>query len=116
MEKWFDFESVYGGKYKVCFEKAAYVVNGRLAVKMMYLDDEFGCELPFANATVNIDDDAPFADWTRDAYLDQNNVPNIMDFLIEIGAGEFTGEFGVSGFCYYPLFRFNEDFLAALDA
>ena len=44
-----------------------------------------------------------------EAYIDTNNCPWAEDFIEEYGLGEDTGLMGFSGFCMYPLYRFNMD-------
>lgn len=42
------------------------------------------------------------------SFLDTNNIgEDIVHTLIKYNIGELTGQFGNSGFCIYPEFRFN---------
>lgn len=43
------------------------------------------------------------------AYVDVNNCPWAQKFIEENKLGEFTGKYGQSGFCIYPLYKFNLD-------
>lgn len=90
--------SCYGETYDVTMKKDRYSNNGNLAIKLTCEDGE-----PFATLTVNLntklDEDL--------AYVDTNNVPNAEQFIKENDLGEFTGVYGFSGFCQYPLYRFK---------
>ena len=63
------------------------------------------------------DEEGPIADITRclgDAsegcgYLDMNNCPWSADLVTELGIGYFVGRITRSGFCEYPLYRFDMD-------
>ena len=60
------------------------------------------------NATLakNLGDFPP----THCAYLDSNNVPDLVEFVIGKGWCEQVGE-GASGFCTYPFVEFTDEFL-----
>ena len=45
----------------------------------------------------------------NEAYVDTNNCPWAEDFIEEYKLGEDTGKIGFSGFCTYPLYKFNID-------
>lgn len=66
---------------------------------------------PFGNATVNISH-TPAPDYC--GYLDTNNLPAIEKFVRENDLGEPTGVVGFSGYCTYPLYKFNADKLREL--
>ena len=63
------------------------------------------------------DADGPIATLTKclvdgnlgkyDAYIDTNNLPWAMDFIAEYNLGEKTGRYGHSGYCTYPVVRFD---------
>ena len=91
----------FGKEYEVSVKPCKYV-DGGLAIAMDYLDDEFGCMLPFARLTVNLGRQN-----NGYAYVDTNNCPWAEDFIKENGLGEFTGKICRSGFCEYPLYKFN---------
>lgn len=91
----------YGKTYEVEVHAKTYV-DGGLAITMDYLDDEFNCWMPFATLTVNLGrQNYGFA------YVDVNNCPWGEDFIKEYGLGEFTGKRCCSGFCTYPLYKFD---------
>ena len=47
-------------------------------------------------------------------YLDTNNMSEIERFIKENGIGEFTGWKQRSGFCSYPLYKFDPEKLREL--
>ena len=104
------------GDYKVRLKKARYTDGDRLAILMESMIDEdhpeWGFE-PFGRATVNIE--WPMSMKSREAFLDTNNMPGIVEFMDSIKAGKNTGLCGYSGFCEYPLYRFDDKFLAGLE-
>ena len=63
------------------------------------------------------DHDGPIATITKclvdetlgkyDAYVDTNNCPWVLDFIEEYKLGEKTPRVGHSGYCTYPLVRFD---------
>ena len=87
--------------YEVKPFKTFYAADNNLAVGVLFEDDE--CEvlsvnLPESNS-LNPDE----------AYVDTNNIPEAPGFIIENKLGEPTGDYAASGFCMYPLYRFNLD-------
>lgn len=84
-----------------------YVDNGRFAVQTL-LDTTEGFE-PYANLTVNlVDETIPF-DTEEVAYgfVDTNNWPKAEGFIKRADIGEKTEFIGHSGYCSYPLYRFD---------
>ena len=63
-------------------------------------------EGPFATLTTCLSEDPTEDNY---AYIDTNNNPWAPAFIEENGLGEDTGLRSRSGFCTYPLFRFNVD-------
>ena len=93
--------------YEVKPFKTFYTADNNLAVGVLFEDDEFevlSVNLPESNS-INPDE----------AYVDTNNFPQAPEFIIENGLGEPTGEYAASGFCIYPLYRFNTDKFAEID-
>ena len=76
-----------------------YADNGGLAICL----DEPG-EGPYAVMTVNLGRVGE-----DEAYVDVNNCPWAESFIAQYGLGEHTGKFGWSGYCIYPLYRFNTE-------
>lgn len=100
----FEFESRYGGKYKLMFEKARYVYGG-VAIEVWCTEDGKFWE-PYATLTKNLGDFPP----TSCAYLDANNVPDLVEFVVDNGWCKRIGE-KQSGFCTYPFVEFTDEFL-----
>lgn len=85
-------------KYLVC--RDTYMSNGSLAVSLYD-----GKEM-VAVITVNID--ASDCIGTDDcAYVDTNNCVWVEEFLQDNKIAFPTGEYGFSGFCAYPLYKFD---------
>ena len=91
------------GKYwPIYLDIATYAENGSLAIQM--LTDDNGFMEPWSMLTVNLSVTLP----EGYAYVDtNNNGDEILDWIIENELGELTGELGYSGFCIYPLVKFN---------
>ena len=101
MNKQLEMNSKFSGKVKLELEINAYMNNNRMYIGLVEVDGEY--PEPFADLTVNID--APCPDYC--GYVDINNCPELEDFIVQHGLGEFTGLVGSSGFCSYPLYMFN---------
>ena len=88
-----------GEMYDVSLFVGEYQNNDRLAIILI---DEEGYD--FADLTVNLSGErCP----EGCAFLDTNNLPSAEDFVERYGLGEFTGYWGHSGYCSYPLYRFD---------
>lgn len=101
----------YGGAYQVSFTRSIYADNGNLAILMYTMDPEYGFLEPFATMTVNID-------LLPEGYatIDTNNLGDgIVDWLTIQGIAEPTGDYLPSGFCVYPIVKFNEEWLASVE-
>ena len=82
-----------------------YQDNGRLALTL--LDTEY-MEL-YAVLTVNIHDNLSNE---RCAFLDTNNCGDyVVSWLETHNFGKWTGRWGLSGFCSYPEFEFNQEII-----
>ena len=92
--------NLYGKTYEIWLSRSKYRNNDTLAVMADYIEG------PFAVLTVNLDD--PLQD-EEYAYIDINNCPWAEDFIVDNDLGTFTGEYGYSGWCEYPLYHFNID-------
>lgn len=78
-------------------EVSHYFNNNNLALIM------HGSEEPYAVITVNL---GPLFDPTM-AFVDINKFPEAINIIKEYNLGEDTGITRVSGFCVYPLYKFN---------
>ena len=85
-------------EYEVTPIRTKYMDEGNLAISLECEDGE-----PYGMLTVNLDSDLP----EDMAYVDTNNIPDAEDFIERNGLGTKTNFNKVSGFCIYPLYRFN---------
>ena len=92
----------YGETYKVRPYVTKYR-NGRLAILLEETSGE-----PFADLTVNLVNEQCPKDC---AFLDTNNFREGEEFVRKNRLGTFTGIYGHSGYCSYPLYRFDMDAL-----
>lgn len=99
----YQFKSRYGTEYEIAFEKTLYVYDG-VAVEVWCREENYWT--PYATLTKNLGDFPP----THCAYLDANNVPDLVEFVIGNGWAEQVGE-GRSGWCTYPFVEFTDEFL-----
>ena len=88
------------GKYNVVLKRSSYRNNGVLAVLMETDDGE-----PFATLTVNIEgwDSLPH----DMSFVDTNNCDWAVKFLKDNKIAESMGVYASSGFCSYPLYKFD---------
>ena len=97
----------YGKEYPVYFELAEYSSNENTAVQM--LTDIKTVDEPFGTCTVNLG----MRLQPGYAYIDENNLPGVLDFLEENGLGSrILGCTAMSGYCVYQLFKFDMDELS----
>lgn len=84
-------------------------------------EDKFGLALelldsdglPYTTLTVSFGE---FIGMQNAAYIDSNNNPKeLIDAVIEAGWMQDTGFTKASGFCTYPLYLFNEQFLKSVN-
>lgn len=88
-----------------------YKSGGSLAVEVYCIEED---EIePYATLTVNISEEGGgFLQDKQTAFVDTNNNSWAMKFIKENGLGKKIGE-GYSGWCTYPLVKFNtKKFLA----
>ena len=100
-----DYKNKHGDSYGLLTEVCEYQIGG-LAI---YLYDNEG--EPFTLLTVNLGGD-PGKDM---AYVDTNNFPDALNLISAYNLGEVVG-CGHSGFCTYPLVKFNLDEVKKHDA
>lgn len=91
--------NLYGEEESVMVVTGHYNNNNSLAVMLETDDGE-----PFATLTVNLSDGIAEGEYQ---YVDTNNCPWAEDFIKENGLGTPMGIMGYSGYCQYPLYRFN---------
>ena len=85
------------GETAVNIELTTYANNKTLAIQLWCEDG------PFAILTVNLDG----SHQAECQYVDVNNCPWAEQFIYKYKLGAPTGNFGYSGFCAYPEFRFD---------
>lgn len=107
--QFYDYTDRFGETHKVCFSRASYYDNRNLAV-LAYCDEEGGL-WPYADITVNIE---PLDDPCL-AAIDTNNLGDgIVEWLEDNGIASFAGRTIPSGFCLFPVVKFDEDWLDSL--
>lgn len=107
---------IYGKEWTLIPKLGFYVApdfmgedHSNLAVQL-YCDGEYGLE-SFAILTKNFGE---YIGMKFCAYIDTNNC-QFADQLLQQGIAIDTGLTKQSGFCKYPLWQFNEEFLKAVD-
>ena len=89
----------YGETYNLEAKTANYSNNDSLEVMLETDEGE-----PFTILTVNLCDGVANKEYQ---YVDTNNNPWAEEFIKKNNLGWPTGIIGFSGFCQYPLYRFN---------
>ena len=90
------------GTYKNCWlELNKYVYDNSLAIMIHNMEDG-----PIAKITTCSDG---FSLQKNEAYIDTNNCPWAEDFIREYQLGKPTGRKARSGYCEYPVYRFDMD-------
>ena len=98
----------YNG-HTVLLERTEYV-NGGLAVMMWEkgYETEDSCDWePYADVTRWL-----FDVGDRQAFVDENNMPGIGQWLEDNGLATYTGIDMPSGYCMYPLYEFTDKFFS----
>ena len=91
----------FGETYNVRIERNAYVSGDTLALSLITDKGE-----PFCDLTVNLMDSIVWGD-DKTAFVDTNNCPWAESFIQDNGLGYPMGIIGRSGYCSYPLYRFD---------
>jgi len=97
-------------EHKVRLFANRYASNNTLAV-VAQEEQQKGFWTPFATLTVNLDGIGTqgMLQDEKTAFVDTNNCPGAVEFLIENGLAKDAGFMGKSGFCTYPLMVFDTD-------
>lgn len=102
----------WGERLEITFEVGYYETNGRLAVEAWCrsVDEDMGKGAwePYDTVTVNLWEPIDGDDC---AYLDMNNSPVLVRWMIEQGFVSLIPRTATSGFCEYPEGRFTTEFL-----
>ena len=93
----------YGTEYKIKLQLTTYQDNGNLALCATCYDEEYKFWEPFGTFTVNLGEELP----DDCAYVDANNMPGVEDWLKDNGLAEPLAKQRQSGFCMYPLYKFD---------
>lgn len=91
---------LYDEIYEINLMRSTYLDNGNTAIIAETKEGE-----PFGVLTVNLNNELP----RNMAYIDTNNMPDALNFLIKNDLAEDTGKTGESGFCTYPLVKLKLD-------
>jgi len=106
--------SAYGEDHNIILGKCNYTSNGSFAVLMIEVFDD-GHEEDFGMLTVNIDDSDYYANKIDKQFIDTNNLTwLITEWLAKNNIATFTGHYGHSGFCDYPLFIFTDEAVSSM--
>ena len=101
MKKYYYIKNIYTGKKtRVWFERDTYANNNALYIGMMCKDG------PYSDVTVNLPN---YRIGKNDAFVDTNNNPGIDKWLYKRGIAKPSLVLGISGWCAYPMMRFNMD-------
>ena len=87
--------------YKRCWLEINRYGDGSLAIEVVNAEDG-----PISMLTVCLDDKEMNPNY---GYLDTNNNPNGLEFIKEYNLGTPTGFYGASGYCKYPMVKWNMD-------
>lgn len=87
---------VYEGVY---LQVGKYMADNSVAIQTWNQEDG-----PIATITVCLCDRSLGED---EAYIDTNNCPWAIDFIEQEGLGKRTGRMGRSGYCTYPVVKFD---------
>lgn len=90
-------------------EKVTLIVSTYASYNNLYVG-LIGEGEPYADIAVNLE---PLTD-PYTAFVDTNNLPNIDKFLTDNHIAEFLGPIQTSGYCAYPLYRFNPEIINKL--
>lgn len=110
----FIYVSPYGLTERVTPKINCYANNNNLYLGLDYFgnDMEDWLWLPYCDVTVNVGK-LPYLESAIDT---NNNGTGIIAFLEKNGFGHLTGRSIKSGFCVFPVFKFNEDKLKEVDS
>lgn len=94
---------VFGKECDLFTRINTYAEGGGLAIELFYTEGD-NAIYRFSMLTVNLVDlpkKSPYA------FVDTNNFTDAVYLIETYHLGVFTGNFGASGFCWYPEFKFN---------
>jgi len=101
------------GDYEITLTVCSYAVNGRLAVNLLYRDNEDGNWKPYCFPTVNLSNEPLRA---NEAFIkDFGENEGILEFLLKNQLGTLCPEAGHSVFYAYPKIAFDMEKLREFD-
>lgn len=95
--KFIEIVDEFGDKQKLCFYLSNYQSNGNMAIELVDDEDDTYC-----GVTVNLDMLMPGY-----GFIDTNNSKWLEKFLKKNKFAKPTGTVQSSGYCVYPLYKFN---------
>lgn len=101
----------YFGEEEVVIERSLYRYGNRLMLNLIGIYD--GVREPYATLTVNLDTEEDIS--IDEAFVDVNNIPDACRFIEYYELGVPTGRIARSGYCEYPLYRFDLDKIDKLE-
>lgn len=107
----YDFVTSYGQLERVTIDVGMYE-GGNIRVSMESFDEDMGARVGFPDATVDARKALPPLTAAVDV---KSNGAEVMEFLVEEGFGEPTGECLAVGDRSYPMLKFDEGKLAQAD-
>lgn len=111
IDKGFEYTDQYGDTEILYPQFEMYQDDDNLALIFHHYEPELEYIDEYGLATVNVYS-LPFLHTTIDT---NNNSEKLVEFLEKSGFGERTGQMVRSGFCLFPVFKFNEEFLKEID-
>lgn len=90
---------------KACFTTDRYVDGNGIYIGLLTYNDEYEFYEPWCDITVNIPYSAKLKE--NECFVDTNNCEGIDEWLVENNIAYYTGKFGSSGYCRYPIMVFN---------
>ncbi len=101
------------GDYEITVTVSSYAVNERLAVNLLYKDDEDGIWKPYAFPTVNLPNEPLHENEAFIKDFDEN--AGILEFFLENQFGTLCPTTGHSVFYTYPKIAFDMEKLREFD-
>jgi len=95
------------GGYKIKLQLTSYGNDNSLAITAKCYEEEYKHWEHYGPLTVNLNYDDCDPAPEDCAYLNTNNINGVEEFVTENKLGEFTGITKQSGYCTYPLYRFD---------
>ena len=96
--KTYTLKTQWGTTEKVTMTVSKYADRAKNLAIQLWCDDG-----PYATMTVNLGKKLA----EDEGYVDTNNFPEAESFIKKYKLGKPTGGYGFSGFCAYPLYKFD---------